>query len=296
MNRTLVEAVRTMLTDAHLPKIFWAEAISTAVYLRNRSPTTAVTGKTPFEALTGKKPNVQNHNIFGCLAYSHVAKDKRQKLDVKSNKCIFLGYECNVKGYRLYDLNKKKVFVSRDVIFNEMQNISSQKESNVDVLVDENGSNIFKREDVNVSNLDVSVPNLDVNVPNLDVNVLILDSNVSNERSQRTRNPPQMYGDWVMSAENNLNEPENFAQAMISSESKLWKQSMQSETNSMQQNKVWDLVESPEGKNVLKTKWVFKKKLGPNGEVVKYKARLVAKGFSQKYSIDYNETFSPVSY
>ena len=154
MNRTLVEAVRTMLADAHLPKIFWAEPISKAVYLRNRSPTTAVTGKTPFEALTGKKPNVQNLKIFGCLAYSHVAKDERQKLDFKSNKCIFLGYECNVKGYRLYDVNKKKVFVSRDVIFNEMQNISSQKESNVDVFFDENGSNIFKREDVNVSNLD----------------------------------------------------------------------------------------------------------------------------------------------
>ena len=82
MNRTLVEAVRTMLTDAHLPKIFWAEAISTAVYLRNRSPNTAVTGKTPFEALTGKNPNVQNLKIFGCLAYSHVAKDERQKFDV----------------------------------------------------------------------------------------------------------------------------------------------------------------------------------------------------------------------
>ena len=162
-----------------------------------------------------------------------------------------------MKGYRLYDVNKKKVFVSRDVIFNEMQNISSQKESNVDVLVDENDSNIFKREDVNLSNLDVSVPNLDVNVPNLDANVPNLDSNVSNERSQRTRNPPQMYGDWVMSAENNLNEPENFAEATNASESKLWKQSMQSEMNSMQQNKVWVLVESPEGKNVLKTKWVF---------------------------------------
>ena len=45
MNRTLVEAVRSMLSDAKLPKCFWAEALATAVYLRNRSPTNAVQGK-----------------------------------------------------------------------------------------------------------------------------------------------------------------------------------------------------------------------------------------------------------
>ena len=50
MNRTLVEAVRSKLADAKLPYRFWAEALSTAVYLRNGSPTTAVEGKTPFEA------------------------------------------------------------------------------------------------------------------------------------------------------------------------------------------------------------------------------------------------------
>ena len=52
MNRTLVEIVRSMLSDAKLPKNFWAEALSTAVYLHNRSPTRAVLKKTPFEALT----------------------------------------------------------------------------------------------------------------------------------------------------------------------------------------------------------------------------------------------------
>ena len=58
MNRTFVEVVRSMLSDAKSPKKFWAEALSTAVYLHNRSPTTAVQGMTPFEAWTKEKPDV----------------------------------------------------------------------------------------------------------------------------------------------------------------------------------------------------------------------------------------------
>lgn len=80
MNRSLVEGVRTMLNDAHLPKIFWAEAISTAVFLRNRSPTASLIGKTPFEALTGIKPDVKNLRIFGCLAYSQCTKRWKAKI------------------------------------------------------------------------------------------------------------------------------------------------------------------------------------------------------------------------
>ena len=60
MNRTLVETVRAMLADTKLPHKFWAEAVSTAVYLRNRSPSKAVKGMTPYEAWTGERPNV-NH-------------------------------------------------------------------------------------------------------------------------------------------------------------------------------------------------------------------------------------------
>ena len=64
MNRTLVESVRAMLADARLPHRFWAEALSTAVYLRNRSPTKAVKGMTPFEAWTGEKPNAEHLRVF----------------------------------------------------------------------------------------------------------------------------------------------------------------------------------------------------------------------------------------
>lgn len=56
MNRTLVETARSMLVNSNLPCTFWAEAPSTVTYLRNRSPTKAVSGMTPYEAWTGRKP------------------------------------------------------------------------------------------------------------------------------------------------------------------------------------------------------------------------------------------------
>ena len=117
MNRTLVESVRSMLIDAKLPQRFWA--LSTAVYLKNRSPTKAVKDVTPYEAWRKEKPKVEHLRVFGWDAYAHVPKDERHKLDSKAKKCIFLGYGQGTKGYRLYDPQRRKVFYSRDVKFNE---------------------------------------------------------------------------------------------------------------------------------------------------------------------------------
>lgn len=74
MNHTLVESVQSMLADAKLPHKFWAEALSTAVYLRNQNPTKTVKKMTPFEPWLGKKPKVDHFRTFGCVAYAHVAK------------------------------------------------------------------------------------------------------------------------------------------------------------------------------------------------------------------------------
>jgi len=87
MNHILVEMIRAMLCDATLPQQFWAETLSTAVYLRNQSPTKSLSGMTPIEALTGEKPNFQHLRIFGFVAYSHVPKDEWHKLDSKARKC-----------------------------------------------------------------------------------------------------------------------------------------------------------------------------------------------------------------
>ena len=62
---------RAMLSGSILPKKFWAEAMSTAVYLQNQSPTKAVKGMTPHEAFHGNKLNVKNLRVFGCVAFAH---------------------------------------------------------------------------------------------------------------------------------------------------------------------------------------------------------------------------------
>lgn len=115
LNRTLIESVRTMLTDSKLPHKFWAEALSTAVYLRNRSSTKALEGVTPYEVWSGTKPNVTSFWIFGCSAYAHVPRSERRKLDSKARTCVILGYGASQKGYRLYDVERMKVIYSRDV-------------------------------------------------------------------------------------------------------------------------------------------------------------------------------------
>ena len=77
--------------------------METACYLVNRSPSSALEDKTPHEVWTGKKPSLSHLRVFGCDAYVHVPKEKRTKLDNKSERCIFIGYKDGLKGYKLWN-------------------------------------------------------------------------------------------------------------------------------------------------------------------------------------------------
>ena len=104
MNRTLVELAHSIIAHVALSDIFWAEAVSTAAYVRNRLPTTALKeNETPYERWYGRKPDVGHLRVFGCMAYGHVPDRERRKLDKKSRKMHFVGYSITSKGYRLFD-------------------------------------------------------------------------------------------------------------------------------------------------------------------------------------------------
>lgn len=118
MNRTLVERGRCMLFDGNLNLKFWADAISTASYLVNRSPSRGLIEKSPQEIWTSKKTNVSHLRVFGCKAVMHVPMENRKMFDSKSKVCIMIGYSETSKAYRLMD-PQTKVFISRDVEFME---------------------------------------------------------------------------------------------------------------------------------------------------------------------------------
>jgi hypothetical protein len=113
---TLLEKARAMLREASLPLSLWGEAITTANYLRNRSPTTD-RDATPWELFTNKKPDLSNLRTFGCEVYVHIPKHKRSKLDNTAVKGILVGYMPN--GYWILLEDSKQVQVSLDVVFNE---------------------------------------------------------------------------------------------------------------------------------------------------------------------------------
>ena len=89
-------------------------------------------------------------------------------------------------------------------------------------------------------------------------------------------------------------DPLSVAEAKSSSESVLWEEAMEREMKSLQQNRVGELVPLPPDRKVVGSKWVFKQKVDASGVVEHYKARLVTQGCTQRYGLDYEETFSPV--
>lgn len=314
MNRTLLEKSRAMMSDANMPKIFWAEAVNCACYIINRSPHKML-DKTPEELWSKHKPNVSYFRIFGCTAMSHIPKQKRRKLDSKSEKCVFVGYSTTSKGYRLYSLQRKEVFVCRDVIFHEddfhystNQRDECKEISHYSVIVGANGDDVSEVQsdfescssvpiddpEVGDSNED-QVQNLETltseNVETVEAAETADEATVSiirrSERLAQKHRKAYNVG-HVQTAD----DPMSVEEAMRSNERDMWIQAMKSEIQSLEENQTWTSIEKPADANVIKTKWVFKKKKNPEG--TRFKARLVVKGFTQKKGIDYEETYSPV--
>ena len=123
-------------------------------------------------------------------------------------------------------------------------------------------------------------------------------------KSTRVRNQPERHVEWIKddvmngipyANSANTTEPTTYEETVESPENEKWKTAMQSEYNSVIKNDTWKLVKLPDNRGTICCQWVFKIKRNADGSIDRYKARFVAQGYSQKESIDFEETFSPLA-
>jgi hypothetical protein len=135
-NRTLLDMARTMLDEYNTPDRFWAEAINTACYSINRLYLHRILKKTSYELLTCKKPNVSYFIVFGSKCFILIKRGRNSKFAPKAVEGFLLGYDSNIRAYRVFNKSTRLVEVSCDIVFDET-NGSQVEQVDLDELDDE---------------------------------------------------------------------------------------------------------------------------------------------------------------
>lgn len=325
-NRTLFEMARSMMAEAGANKRMWGEALSTAAYNRNRTPSRAIGYQVPLELVLKRKLELSEYEFmkpFGCRVQA-MKEGQKNKIERKDVECVMLGYEEDTKdGYRLYNINTGKVIVRRDAKFHESEfpwkkedKTNKQKSDYYPGILDsycesedESDGEERNQEEGNRENQERNeqlheIPILpeDQEPPVIEEVIPVL------RRSARTRKPKKCDCEangcgsclhcvaFAASAafKNDETEPQNYKEATEGPKAPKWGEAMKEEINRLKELDIWTLCDRPQGKTVIGSTWKYKIKTNADGEIVKHKARLVAQGFAQKYGLDYHETYSPV--
>ncbi|GJZ86576.1 retrovirus-related pol polyprotein from transposon TNT 1-94 [Tanacetum coccineum] len=135
-NRTLIEAARTMLIYAKAPLFLWAEAVATACYTQNRSMIRRRHGKTPYELLHDKPPDLSYLHVFGALCYPTNDSENLGKLQPKADIGIFIGYAPTKKAFWIYNRRTRRIIETIHVDFDELTAMASKHNSSGPALHD----------------------------------------------------------------------------------------------------------------------------------------------------------------
>jgi len=118
-HRHIVETSLTLLSHASVPKSYWPYAFATAVYLINRMPTEVLRGISPYAKLFQRSPNYLKLRVFGCACYPWLRPYRTNKLEDRSQQCVFIGYSLTQSAYLCLDKEGGRIYTSRHVQFVE---------------------------------------------------------------------------------------------------------------------------------------------------------------------------------
>ncbi|KAD4888928.1 hypothetical protein E3N88_21001 [Mikania micrantha] len=377
-HRHLLETARALRFQANLPIRLWGECILTASYIINRLPSRVLKNISPYEVVSGEKPDYEAMRVFGCLSYYRNTNTKGDKFEPRGMPGVFIGYPQGTKGYKIYDMESRKIVVSRDVRFIEnyfpfahTQQIGNEEEpiftypqsrasmhepsneddymppcNNIDVESTMHDPSMHVEHHAEPNFEESQTPQQDIHLGGEAQNEEPIDHNVNEQepphdnvpqipytaREKRNKSVPKRLQEYevrlppslqhpapdsdqdtstvhplsnyvsydnfshahkaFLSAISSNDEPKTFKQA---SQNANWVDAMNREIKALEENGTWTLEELPKDKKAIDSKWVYKIKYKPNGEIERYKARLVAKGYTQMEGIDFHETFAPVA-
>jgi histone deacetylase 1/2 len=120
-HRHIVETGITLLAQPHMPVRFWDDAFQSACFLINRLPSRTINNETPIFRLLGSQPDYKILRVFGSACWPNLRAYNSKKLSFRSKQCVFIGYSPNHKGYKCLDRETGRVYISRDVVFDENQ-------------------------------------------------------------------------------------------------------------------------------------------------------------------------------
>lgn len=323
-NRTLVEMARCMIMQSGLPHSFWAEAVSTANYVRNRCITSILHGQTPFEIWYKERPSVKNFRTFGELAYVLDKDPSKGKLEPKGIQCIFVGYDTSAKGYRMWVPNERRIRISRDIKFfgvtcsRETRDEDEAELPAVEIEIENPVDEMEARKPIVEMKVNESLVEVEAEEISERRNIPSVKRGPGRPGKVLTgqRGRPKKKYNLVVSCDGQKNLPKvddmsiisdkpiegsaniaetSWDQALRGPDAVEWREAILTEIECLIKNNTWNIVDRPKDHRVIGCRMVLRNKYRPDGTIDKRKARVVAQGFSQRPGIDYHDTFAPVA-
>jgi hypothetical protein len=270
-NRTLTDLVNAMLDTSGLSKAWWGQAILTACRVLNRVPTKNKE-ITPFKKWEKKRLKRSYLRTWGCLAKVNLPVPKKRKLGPKTMDCVLLRYAFYSIGYRFLivklevsDMRVGTIMESNDATF--FEDIFSMK-----------GLSSSSNQEMPSSSSQELFTFLEPTILIEHSENPVEDNNKAPTRSKRQRTEKTFGDDFILYLMDDT--PTSILEAYASQDADCWKEAVRSEMDSISANGTWEITDRPYGCKPVGCKWVYKKKLRPDGTIEKYKARLVAKGYT----------------